>query len=197
MPMNPIKIPNNFINNSYQELYDYCVEFIKQDKELIFKIKPSNILSILDQIDSNYKKSDDSKKNFLYFLYKYVKNNDISNPLNYSDGGKPKLGFEFLNKESNFGYGIFHCHLSEINQSILIWYPIILNKGWYIQLNYLPYHPTNFEYENIVKNIYYKNDSGFHYNESDIFFNLKNLLPNDLYENKILNFNEFIKKLII
>jgi len=56
-------------------------------------------------------------------------------------------------------------------------------------------HPSNSQYEQIIKDIYYRNDGGYNINEYDYFFNVKHILPDSLYENKILKFKDFTKKM--
>ena len=106
-------------------------------KEEIQKYKPSikidnnNLNKILSKVDNefeyNYTDRNNITKNILFFILNYYKNDDIFNPIDNSKyGGMPKDGFEFVDKSkgSRIGLGIFHCHLSNINNSVLIWYLI-------------------------------------------------------------------------
>jgi hypothetical protein len=192
--MSPIIIPSNFVNKPHNFYFDY----INNNKNIFYVIRTNNIKLIINEIEQNNNQTDlfFIKQNFLYFLYKYSINDDISNPLNSNDGGKPENGFEFINNQTNNGYGIYHCHLSNIDSSILIWYPIVNKNNYFIHIEYLK-HPTNYQYEQIIKDVYYKNDNGYNVNEYDYFINLKHLLPDYLYENKILKFNQFVKNLDI
>ena len=133
MSMNPIIIPNNLV---YKTIESYLIDINKST--ISYSIKKENIYRILDEIDNSntYVDSEFIKKNFIYFIYKYAISDDIEEPLDVRDGGRPWNGFEFLNNENNTGYGIFHCHLSNIDSSILIWYPVINEYGYYINLEY-------------------------------------------------------------
>ena len=126
MPLNQIKRPINFVYKSN----DFYFNFIKNNPTL-YHIMYNDVINVIDKIklynkDENYK--NEIIKNFLYFLYKYSIKNDIENPLDYSDGGMPNGGFEFFNKNTHNRYSIYHCHLSEKDSSILIWYPIMTEK---------------------------------------------------------------------
>jgi hypothetical protein len=187
--MNPIIIPNNFVNKSN----DFYINFININSSFYSIKYYNNIIPIINKIkhNNNFINSNLIIQNFFYFLYKYVRNNDTTNPLDENDGGKPDGGFELINKDTNNGYGIYHCHLSKIDSSILLWYPTINRNKRFIQIDYLPKHPTDFGYEQYVKDIYYNNDGGYHIEKFQLFSELHHLLPDYLYENKILKFNEF------
>jgi len=181
--MNSIIIPNSFVNKTE----NYYLNFIEIHNSS-FLIKKKNIKVIIDRIDqtNNFTNAHFIKQNFLYFLYKYTINDNIKNPLDEMDGGKPTDGFEFSNKETNTGYGVYHCHLSNINSSVLVWYPIVSKNGYFLNFDYLESHPTNSEYIKLIKNIYDRNDNGYNINEHKYFSELKHI-----HESKILTFTQF------
>jgi len=187
--MNPIIRHPNFIYTSY----DFYFNYIK-DNPQSFTIQYNDTDRIIKNIISNNKKyseRDDIVKNFLYFLYKYTKIDNITKPLDESDGGIPTAGFEFINKETYTGCGIYHCHLSNIDTSVLVWYPILKsNNKQYVHIEYLK-HPSVSQYENLIKDIYNRNDDGYNINIGEYFSNSKHLLPTHLYESRILTFTQF------
>ena len=201
--MNPIKRPPGYIYNvdkciDYINNYYADMTFIQEDVDLIFEQ-----IELIEQ-DFNYNTKEDIKNNFIYFLYQYTKTNKPSQPLIYTDGGKPANGFEFLNKKTGDGYGIYHCHLSEINSSILIWYPLWHTNGFELRIEYISPHPSIKEYDRYIKNIYDNVPDGFHlgYIKDDgyageYFSKLHKLLSPDIYdmnEKIITKFIDFSNK---
>ena len=69
--MNPIIIPKQFVYKSKEFYFDYI-----ENNLISFLIKSDNIQKIIDEIEhnNNFTNSFFVKQNFLYFLYKYVKN---------------------------------------------------------------------------------------------------------------------------
>ena len=192
--MNPIIIPKNEINKPISFYKTYL-----KKSQVSFLLNLDEIESIIKQIKTknNYTNSLFIIKNLYYFLYKYIQNNDPTEPLDNNDGGKPKDGFEFFNKNTTNGYGIYHCHLSGIDNSILIWYPIANENGYFLKIKYLIHPENNIGYNKIIKKIYNNNDDGYHIGYYKYFSELDNILSDDTYdinEKIITKFKKFIYK---
>jgi hypothetical protein len=194
--MNPIIIPKSFINKSLEFYYNYIISH-----PVTFKIRKANVDSIIKQIEKTTKNYTDYifvVENFLFFLFRYSYFNDITSPLIDTDGGRPKDGVEFKDKNTAEGYSIFHCHLSNINNSILIWYPCIsINKKQYIHIEYM-LHPKIDEYIELIQNIYKRNDNGYHIYLFEYFNNLQYIILNTTIDENnnfiIKKYNIFIKR---
>jgi hypothetical protein len=195
--MNPIKIPNNIldiIEIYYNDVYN-------RNLNISFPFIDSEIKTIIKEIkkNNNYKNVIQVKYNFMFFITQFILTDDMKNPLDYNKyGGFPKNGFEFCRQTKKFNrtiqYGIFHCHLSELDNSILIWYPILSDDDdqWYMHIEYMK-HPSDSEYDLLFNRIYNKSDNGWNIHYNKYFSKLKYLLDT-INENKILNFKEFLNK---
>ena len=89
--MRPIILPRNHI---YKD-QDFYYSFLEDNKFLSsFKIDNRNYKDIILIIQSNNNPHDSKYviHNFLYFLYCFVKIDDITNPLPKESGGMPKDG---------------------------------------------------------------------------------------------------------
>lgn len=187
MPLHPIIIPPKLVYN-----IEFCYNNIK-DNEVSFPFPQIKIDNVVNNIknNNNYNDSKLIIKNLYYFLYKYIIKDNPKEFLNIDDGGIPVGRLELKNKDSNKGFGIYHCHLSNIDKSILIWYPIINKKGYFMNLEYFK-HPTNNKYDYLIKEIYYRNDDGYNLEIGEYFIDLKYLLPNKTFESKIImKFQDF------
>ena len=195
--MNPIIIPQSYVNKSF----DFYIDYIKNNPATFSIRYDNNIKPIINDIRHNNNRTNSNFiiQNLLYFLYRYTIEDNIINPLDRIDGGRPKEGFELFNKfkgkGTGFDYGVYHCHLSSLDSSILIWYPIITdNMKYFLQIEYLIHPKNHLGYVKYVKDIYYRNDGGYHNDKFDYFSELHHLLSNILYENKIMKFDEYLIK---
>ena len=186
--MNPIKISKKYVYENINMMYD---EFKYKSNNTDYKIIPHSIDEILNNI-----KNVDIKRNILYFLIKFCEIDDIENPLSISDGGKPTNGFEFINKKTFEGLGIYHCHISEIDKGVLIWY-IITDENYQplLKFEYMT-HPKD-DYKKILNEIY-NDPNTLNMNTGKYFSDSLNLLmENNIivkFFNFILNKNGFNKR---
>ena len=116
---------------------------------------------------------------------------DIENPLNFKDGGLPKGGFEFINKSNYDGLGVYHCHLSNIGKSVLLWYLNLNNNGINLKFKYITPHPNDM-YKSVLNEIYNESES-FDIKKCIFLNENKHLLELNFNENYIIKFIDFIK----
>lgn len=186
--MNPIVIPKNHVNKNREWYYLFIKDEIKNYQ---YKIDNRNIYNIVEQIENNnnYNNSNFIIHNFLYFLYKLILSDKNTPILTLLEGGVPNSGIEFINKNTSELLGIFHIHLSGIDNSVIIWYPTVDRSGVSLKFEY-HIHPSD-DYEKILSDIYKRDDNGYHFEYCDYFINLKKLLDFTIKENNILKFKDF------
>jgi len=183
--MNPIILPKKIINKDI----DYLIE-IYNTKIINFnyKIDKRNINYILNNIknNNNYFDSNQIQKNFIYLLIKLFVSNSLENPLSPIDGGIPNDGIEFINKKTYEGLGIYHCHISNIDKSVLIWYIEFIKNEILLKFEYYSPHPDD-NYREVINKIY-NNTNSFNLKTGEYLYDNKK----NLYEKFILNFNNYI-----
>ena len=103
--------------------------------------------------------------------------------------GKPKSGFEFINKKTLEGISIYHLHLSNLDKSILFWYIEEVNNNLFIKFKYEKEHPKD-DYKNIIKEMF-NNPKVIHLEKGDYIINYPYLLKYNVDENIILKFADF------
>lgn len=185
--MNPIIIPKNHTNKN-DEFY---LKFIN-NTEFDYFIRKSNIINTISKIKkNNIKNSEFVIHNFLYFVYRLIESNYFIPNLEYSEGGKPISGYEFINKNNSELLGVYHIHLSKIDNSIIVWYLVLTSKGISIKFEYL-IHPGD-DYKTIIKDIYKRNDDGYHFTKNEYFIKLNKLLNFNVQEKLITKFKNFLK----
>jgi len=184
--MNPIILPKNFLSKSLDDLYS---EYKINKKNLIYKIDNRNIDNIFSIIENSNSEFNciNIQKNLLFFLIELCKSNDIENPLSTINGGVPNDGIEFINKKTMESLGVYHCHISNIDNSVLIWY-IEFEDDISIKFEYLAPHPSD-NYKDILKKIY-ENVNSYNIFTCEFLKDKKRLL----YENIIIRFNSYLKK---
>lgn len=97
-----------------------------------------------------------------------------------------KDGFEFINKKTYDGLGVYHAHISEHDKGVLIWYMTYDEYGYIVNFEYIVHPKNDVEYKNIINNIY-NLDNSYHHIKQDYLMNLYKLLK----ENVITSFENF------
>lgn len=177
--MNPIIIPKKLLN---KDIKFFKNEFNNNKIFFNFIIDNRNIENI-----SNMIKNDKVIKNFDFFLMRMTQNNDFQNPLSTTEGGMPNNGFEFINKKTFDGLGIYHCHLSNEDKSVLIWY-FIFDDSLKLKFEYIPNHPDD-DYKSILERIY-----NLEYSFNLITGEFMNENKHLLMENNILKYEQFLNE---
>ena len=150
--MRPIILPKKYINKELSELFSI---FKENYKNFSYKIDNRNIEDIFLFIEKNnsYYNSIDIRKNIIYFLIKLCELDDIYNPLSSTDGGIPQHGIEFINKNTYERLGIYHCHVSNLDKGVLIWYLEFDNTNLSLKFIYESPHPSD-DYKELITKIY-------------------------------------------
>ena len=197
--MNNIIIPDYYKQKDTEWFIDR-IQFFSKKVEFGYDI--NNIEKILNHIEQSYNLSQSyfKQKQILYLIFSLFKNNNFEEPFGIGNkNGKPYKydKYAFQGKQRKISLGIYHAHISNIDEDILIWYfTLYYNSELDIHFEYMK-HPKY--YKSIIKRIY-NIEHGFNMDEGEFFENLRYLIDKNVYsiEKKILEkrgillFNEFL-----
>lgn len=178
------------VNKNIIKTYDFYYNKIFKEIHCL-NINKKSISNIINTLKNNLNDEDflNISSKILFFICAMIDNNDITNPIDYKlYGTKPRGGFEFINKKTDEGLGIYHAHISEDDKGVLIWYNIWTNKGISIYFEYISPHPNDY-YKSIIKRLYETNNI-IHIIRYQYLVDLKYLLNENLY---FMYFKQFEK----